>query len=978
MLMTIKRRILATSIFFIVLVLIIGSILFWNSHEVRKGIRQSGITSEVVRSAFLMKSFMDEYLTHGGARPLRQWIKQNEHLGKIIDDAKVDNSYDESLLGDVAEKYEGVNSAYRHIVEVGRNGDYSQNLKLLKDTLSGMASVRLEELVNSAERLHKSSRALMLQRQKIAEASVLIAFMTMIGIIIFNLVLIRKAVISPIQELSRGAEIIGSGDFDHPIVINSRDEIGTLAQTFNVMVGRLKESYESLHAEIEDRKRAEQSVIAERQRLYDILETMPVHVCLLTPDHKVAFANRSFRDKFGDSNDRRCFDYIFGKKAPCEFCESYSVFETGKPHHWECTGPDGSILDVYNTPFTDIDGSPLVMEVDIDITEQRRAEEALKAERQRLYDILETMPIMVCLLTPDFNVTFANRTFREKFPGDDGRKCYDYRFNREQPCEFCQAYDVLQTGEPQQWESSAPDGSIIEGYKLPFTDIDGSPLILEMGIDVTERKEAEKIREKAIESAEILNRIFSTTHFSLVYLDKEFNFIQVNKTYADACGHAPEYFPGKNHFDLYPHEENESIFRQVVETGEAFTAHAKPFEFPDDPDRGTTYWDWTLYPVKDMHGQVEGLVFILLDVTERHRAEEALQAASAYNRSLIEASLDPLITISPKGVITDVNTATEKVTGFSWEELVGTNFSDYFTDPEKAREGYEIVFRDGSVCDYELELQHRDGGTVPVMYNASLYRDTYGNIVGVFAAARNISARKKAEEELLRSNRDLEQFAYVASHDLQEPLRNIAGCMQMLERKYKDRLDSDAIQYIHYAVESAVRMKTLILDLLTYSRVGTRGKPVKPTDCGHILAEALNNLKTIISDTGAMVTHDPLPTVTSDETQLLQVFQNLIANAIKFRKKDVAPHIHVSAVKNKNDWIFSVKDNGIGISSQYLERIFVLFQRLNKRAEYEGSGMGLAIVKKVVERHGGKVWAESEPGVGATMYFTIPRRGSHI
>ncbi len=805
--MTIKRRILITSIFFIVLVLIIGSLLFWNAHEVRKGIRQTEITSEVVRSAFLMKSFMDEYLADGGSRPLRQWIKSNEFLGKIIDDAKADNSFDRVLVQELADKYQDVNSAYRQIMEVGKTSNDSKNLKLLKETLSGMVSVRLEELVNSAERLNRSTRALMLQKQRIAEASVLITFLTMIGIIILNLLLIRKAVISPIQELSRSADIIGSGDFNHSIVSNSRDEIGALAQTFNDMVGKLRQSYDSLQTEIEERKRAEETVIAERKRLFDMLETMPVMVCLLTPDHKVAFANRRFTEKFGDYRNRHCFDYIFGKKELCEFCEAYSVFETGKPHNWECVGPDGSILDVHNIPFTDVDGSPLILEVDIDITEQRRAEEALKTERQRLYDILETMPVMVCLLTPDFHIAFANRSFREKFPDENGRKCFEYRFNREKPCDFCQAHDALETGEPRQWESVAPDGSIIEGFKYPFTDVDGSPLVLEIGIDITERRAAEQIREKALENAEILNRIFSTTHFSLVYLDKEFNFIQVNKAFADACGYPPEYFPGKNHFELYPHEENESIFRQVVETAEAFTVYAKPFDFPDDPDRDTMYLDWSLYPIKDTNGQVEGLVFILLDVTDRHKAEEALQAASAYNRSLIEASLDPLVTISPEGIITDVNTAAEKVTGFAREELVGTGFSNYFTDPGKARESYEMVFRDGSVSDYELELQHRDGGTVPVMYNASLYRNTDGDIVGVFAAARNISARKKAEEELLRSNGDLEQFAYVASHDLQEPLRNIAACMQLLERKHQNQLDSDGVQYIHYAVESAVRMK---------------------------------------------------------------------------------------------------------------------------------------------------------------------------
>jgi PAS domain S-box-containing protein len=202
------------------------------------------------------------------------------------------------------------------------------------------------------------------------------------------------------------------------------------------------------------------------------------------------------------------------------------------------------------------------------------------------------------------------------------------------------------------------------------------------------------------------------------------------------------------------------------------------------------------------------------DISERKRAETALQAASAYNRSLIEASLDPLVTISAEGKITDVNTATERVTGYSREELIGTDFADYFTDPEKARSGYEQVFRDGLVKDYELTIRHRDGWLTPVMYNASLYRDDSGKAVGIFAAARDISERKRAEEALIRSNEDLQQFAYVASHDLQEPLRNVANCLQMLEQDYKDKLDAGADQYIRYAVESSVRMKDLILGLL--------------------------------------------------------------------------------------------------------------------------------------------------------------------
>lgn len=471
------------------------------------------------------------------------------------------------------------------------------------------------------------------------------------------------------------------------------------------------------------------------------------------------------------------------------------------------------------------------------------AREAAAAERQRLYDILETMPVMVCLLTSDHRVAFVNRSYREKFGEDNGRHCFDYRFGLNEPCAFCEVYNVLRTGKPHHWQFSSLDGSIIDAYDFPFTDTDGSPLVLEIAIDITQSK----------------------------------------------------------------------------------------------------------------------------------RAEEALRAAGTYNRRLLEASLDPLVTISTDGRITDVNTATQRITGRSREELIGTDFASYFKDPEKARFGYEQVFRDGLVKNYELAIRHKNGWLTPVMYNASLYRDEDGKILGVFAAARDISDRKQAEEELIRSNRDLQQFAYVASHDLQEPLRNVASCLQMLEKKYESRLDADADQYIRYAVEGAVRMKALIQDLLAYSRVGTRGKPPGPTDCEQILAGALQNLRSAIIETRAMITHDPLPTIPADDTQVLQVFQNLIGNAIKFRRDD-PPRIHVSAVKNRNEWIFSVKDNGIGIESRHLDRIFMIFQRLHKRSQYDGTGMGLAIVKKVVERHGGRVWVESEPGKESTFYFTIPVR----
>ncbi|HEY0071858.1 MAG TPA: CHASE3 domain-containing protein [Chloroflexia bacterium] len=240
-----------------------------------------------------------------------------------------------------------------------------------------------------------------------------------------------------------------------------------------------------------------------------------------------------------------------------------------------------------------------------------------------------------------------------------------------------------------------------------------------------------------------------------------------------------------------------------------------------------------------------------------------------------------------------------------------------------------------------------------------------------------IAERKQAEEalrqsmsELARSNAELQQFAYVASHDLQEPLRMVASYTQLLARRYHDKLDEDAHEFISYAVDGANRMQRLINDLLSYSRLSTKSKSFEPVDCEVVLSQTLANLQIAIEDNDVTITHDPLPTVVGDDVQLTQLFQNLISNAIKFKGPE-PQRIHIGVERGEDQWLFCVRDNGIGMEPQYFERIFVIFQRLHAKTEYAGTGIGLAICKKVVERHGGSIWVESQPGKGSTFYFTI-------
>jgi len=232
-------------------------------------------------------------------------------------------------------------------------------------------------------------------------------------------------------------------------------------------------------------------------------------------------------------------------------------------------------------------------------------------------------------------------------------------------------------------------------------------------------------------------------------------------------------------------------------------------------------------------------------------------------------------------------------------------------------------------------------------------------------------ALREKVDELNRSNEELGQFAYIASHDLQEPLRMVASYTQLLSKRYKGKLDSDADEFIAFAVDGANRMQSLIQDLLAYSRVGTKGKDLRETSSEDALQLSLLNLRGAIEDSGALVTHDPLPAVLADESQLVQLFQNLVGNAIKYKSPDV-PKIHVSATRNGgNKWTFSVRDNGLGIDPQYFDRIFVMFQRLHKREEYAGTGIGLAICKKIVERHGGSIAVESQLGQGSIFRFVL-------
>ena len=387
----------------------------------------------------------------------------------------------------------------------------------------------------------------------------------------------------------------------------------------------------------------------------------------------------------------------------------------------------------------------------------------------------------------------------------------------------------------------------------------------------------------------------------------------------------------------------------------------------------------TVRPLETLEGTLA--LAAIRDVTDRKKAEMRF-------RNLLESAPDAMVIVNAEGWVELANLQMEKLFGYTRTEVVGQPVDllvpqNLSADPRSGHSGNGAWFADfprtrEASAELELTAIRKDGAEFPVAISLSPLEGPEGT--SVTAAIRDITERKLAAEqlaekmtELRHSNEALEQFAHIASHDLQEPLRMVASYVQLLSRRYKGKLDADADEFIAYAVDGAQRMKRLIEDLLLYSRAGKGGPPVHEMPSEGALREALNNLHTLIEEHHALITYDALPRVKAADSQLVQLFQNLVGNAIKYRGEKT-PEIHVSAQAGQKEWVFSVSDNGIGIEPRFYERVFEIFQRLHGRGEYEGTGIGLAICKRILQQQGGRIWVESEVGRGSVFHFALPMK----
>ena len=386
----------------------------------------------------------------------------------------------------------------------------------------------------------------------------------------------------------------------------------------------------------------------------------------------------------------------------------------------------------------------------------------------------------------------------------------------------------------------------------------------------------------------------------------------------------------------------------------------------------------TISPVRDAEGRVVGASKIARDVTERHRIE----TDSLLLGAIVDSSDDAIISKDLNGVITSWNNSAERLFGYRAEEAIGQPVSRLLIPEDRQDEETDILsrLRRGDRVDhFQTKRKRKDGSLLDISLTISPVKDSQGRIVGASKIARDITDQIRKEEALTRinealerSNADLEHFAYSASHDLQEPLRMVAVYGEMLRRKFAGVLDPKAHEYLRFVVDGGQRMERLLADLRAFAHASVSGRePAPVVDAESLLKSALANLKPAIEDSAAEVTFDPLPPVRIHPFQMEQLFQNIIGNALRYRNED-PPRIHIAAEPLQNAWKFSVQDNGIGIEPEYKEHIFELFKRLHASSEYPGSGMGLAICQRIVERNGGRIWVESEPGRGSTFFFVLP------
>ncbi len=635
-----------------------------------------------------------------------------------------------------------------------------------------------------------------------------------------------------------------------------------------------------------------------------------------------------------------------------------------------------------------ISGEPSLMVQIVDITERKRLEVALRESEQKYTLLFEKSTVPTVLLKlPAIVIADVNEAC-EKLTG----------FTRQEMLGKTSVQLGLARAEARQENIShfERQGALTDNEIRLVTRAGAERIVVantnpvKIGEelyaittmqDITERKQA----EKALAESEARYRLIAENTADVIWvLDPTAGkFTYVSPSVEKLRGYPPEEVRAQPMEQALTPESLKRVHESMKKNLLSFIAQGSgTLSFVNEVDQprkdGTiVQTEVTTTYLYNEQGRVE-IVGVSRDISERKRAEERLRASEAKFKAVFDNAPVGISLLDGERNLLESNHLLEQIVQMSAEKLVAGAYlnrkyirEDGTEIPTSELASTRAIREHRAVRDVVNGIVLEDGEIIWTQVSAAPLGESDPRFVII---TQDITVRKRAVDELRRSNTELEQFAYVASHDLQEPLRTVAGMVQLLQQRYQGQLDARADEYIHYAVDASERMQNLINDLLNFSRIDRRGRPFEPTDLESVLKLAQANLQAAIIESQAQITHDALPIVpAADAGQLIQVFQNLIGNAIKFRSERPLK-IHIGMEKTGQGWRFAVQDNGIGIDPQYFERVFLLFQRLHTRRKYPGTGIGLALCKKIIERHGGQMWIQSELGQGATFFFTIPER----
>jgi PAS domain S-box-containing protein len=778
--------------------------------------------------------------------------------------------------------------------------------------------------------------------------------------------------------------------------------------------GRVEEAFRSLeqHCEAQlitdekveiDLHEREDLIRAQLQEIESIYATAPIGLAVLDKDLRFLRINEMLANINGlpvaDHLGRTVYEVVPDLADQAEVLVR-RILETGKPEldveingetpaqpgvvrhwieHWyPLHAPDGTIR-----------GINIVAK---EITGQKVIERELQESEKRYRSLVNNLSEGVWVVDEHANTTFVNPQMadmlgytKEEMKGRNLGEFLSEKYRHKLPEDEFRRLRTPREAEERTFICKDGKKICVLISTSPFFDEQGNFKGTLAGVlDITDRKRSE---EEVRQTKEYLESLLAYANAPIIVWDRDLRITRFNRAFEHLTGRSESEMIGQQLRTLFPHETADSSLMRIQETlaGERW----ETVEIPVLGANGTIRTVlWNSASIFNRDGSLRAVIAQGSDISERKQAEEDLRGSL---ERLEYAQRAARIGFWDWNMITETLIwSPEFYEQFGLSPSAKASFETWLSvvhpdDREHAMATINQSIEDRGSLENEYRIIRPDGQERWINALGDTTYDADDRPVRMSGVCIDITERKKSEDALIRyannlqqSNRDLEQFAYVASHDLQEPLRTVVSFSQLLKRRYGGKLGQDADEYIGFIVDAGTRMQAQIHDLLEYSRVSTRGQEMTRVESGEALGEAEKNLQTKIRRSGAHITHDPLPAVLADATQLRQVFQNLLSNAIKFSQVGTVPRIHVSAKSLGDRWQFSVSDNGIGIEPEFVERIFVIFQRLHTRSEYPGTGIGLAICKRIIDRHGGEMWVESKVGEGSTFHFTVPAADSNL